>query len=72
MLDNWFLTGYEGNDMQYKWDLQLIITKKLELEKCINNLNTLSTEKSTYWSDQNKIPGILNFCVTKVIFQVTV
>jgi hypothetical protein len=35
-----------------------------------NNLKHLSTGEPTYWpSDRNKLPGLMDFCVTKSILQ---
>lgn len=65
-----FLVGGDYNAKHPRWGSRLTTPKGRELEKCIvkNNLNILSTGKPTYWpSDNNKIPDVIDFCVTKNI-----
>jgi hypothetical protein len=52
------------------WGSGLTTTKGTELHKVMknNNLKHLSTGHPTYWpSDSNKIPYLIDFCVTKEI-----
>ena len=52
------------------WGSRLTATKGRELHKFMknNNLKHLSTRQPTYWpSDPNKIPALIDFCVTKGI-----
>jgi len=52
------------------WGSRLTTKKGRELHKVTkdNNLKHLSTRQPTYWpSDPNKIPALIDFCVTKGI-----
>jgi hypothetical protein len=57
------------NAKHIDWGSRLVKPKGRELFKTVesNNLKHLSTGEPTYWpNDMNKLPDLVNFCVTKV------
>lgn len=63
-----FLAGGDYNAKHQRWGSRLTTPKGRQLVKSmdINNLNHLSTGEPTYWpTDPNKIPNVLDLCVTK-------
>lgn len=65
-----FIAGGDYNSKHTLWGSRLITTKGRELAHVIqeNNLSFLSTGTPTYWpTDNNKIPDLLDFFVTKGI-----
>jgi hypothetical protein len=66
-LGNRFIAGGDYNAKHTSWGSRLTNTKRRELFKVMqNNLKHLSKRQPTYWSrDPNKIPDLLDFCVTK-------
>lgn len=69
-LGNRFLAGGDYNAKHSRWGSRLTTTKGRELVKVMDkqNLGVLSTGKPTYWpSDTEKIPDVIDFCVTKGI-----
>lgn len=62
-----FITGGDFNAKHVSWGSRLTTTKGRELYALINenNYSTLSTGEPTYWpTDVNKIPDLLDFCIT--------
>lgn len=71
-LGNTFIVGGDFNAKHTNWGSRLITSRGRELIKAIQskNLNYISTGTPTYWpADPNKIPDLLDFCVTKNINQ---
>ena len=69
-LGNRFIAGGDYNAKHQEWGSRLNTTRGRELLKAIKNKNLshLSTGEPTYWpTDMNKIPDLLDFCVTKGI-----
>lgn len=69
-LGNRFLVGGDYNAKHTRWGSRLVTTRGRELLKCmdVNNYKHLSTGRPTYWpSDINKIPDLIDFCVTNGI-----
>jgi len=69
-LGHCFIAGGDFNAKHTFWGSRLTNTKGRELFRVMqnNNLKHLSTRQPTYWpSDPNKIPELLDFCVTKGI-----
>lgn len=69
-LGNRFIAGGDYNAKNLFWGSRLTTTKGRELHKVMkhNNLNCLSTGQPTYWpSDPNKIPDLVDICITKGI-----
>jgi hypothetical protein len=67
-----FIAGGDYNAKHTDWGSRLITPRGRELLKTmeINDIKHLSTGEPTYWpSDRNKLPGLVNFCVTKGIPQ---
>jgi hypothetical protein len=65
-----FIAGGDYNAKHTDWVSRLITPRGRILLKTMesNNLTHLSKEKPTYWpSDMNKIPDLVDFCVTKGI-----
>lgn len=62
-----FIAGGDFNAKHQQWGSRLATTKGKELYAVIknNNMATLSTGQPTHWpSDLNKIPDVIDFCVT--------
>ena len=69
-LGNRFLAGGDYNAKHTQWGSRLITVRGKNLLNSINTnrLNYLTTYETTYWSiDINKIPDLLDFCITKNI-----
>ena len=69
-LGNRFLACGDYNAKNIHWGSRITTPRGRELMKAIetNNLNHLSTGQPTHWpSDTNKIPDLIDFCVTKNI-----
>jgi hypothetical protein len=67
-----FIAGGDYNAKHTDWGSRLIIPRGLEVVKTKerNNLKHPSTGEHTYWpSDRNKLPDLVDFCVTKGIPQ---
>jgi hypothetical protein len=67
-----FIAGGDYNAKHTDWGSRLITPRGREVLKTIerNNLKHLSTGEPTYWpSDRNKLPELVDFCVTKGIPQ---
>jgi hypothetical protein len=65
-----FIAGGDYNAKHTDWDSRLITPRGRVLLKTMesNNLTHLSTGQPIYWpSDKNKIPDLVDFCVTKGI-----
>jgi hypothetical protein len=65
-----FIIGGDFNAKHTHWGSRLITTKGRELLKAINEYKceAISTGKATYWpKDPNRIPDLLDFCITKNI-----
>lgn len=65
-----FIAGGDYNAKHQMWGSRLTTTRGRELWKAIqeHNLNHLSTGEPTYWpTDRNKIPDLIDFCITKGI-----
>jgi hypothetical protein len=65
-----FIAGGEYNVKHSDWGCKLITPRSREVLKTLerNNLEHLSTGHTTYWpSDMNKIPDLVDVCVTKGI-----
>ena len=70
MLGCRFIAGGDYNAKNTTWGSRLTTTKGKELYKAIRSLELTvsSTGEPTYWpSDLNKIPDLIDFCVTKGI-----
>jgi exonuclease III len=68
-----FIAGGGYNAKHTDWGSRLITPRGHEVLKTIerNNLKHLSMGNPTYWpSDRNKLPDLVDFCVTKAIPQV--
>jgi hypothetical protein len=71
-LGHWFIPGGDYNAKHTDWGSRLITSRKREILKTMkrNNLKHLSMGEPAYWpSDRNKLPKLLDFCVTKGILQ---
>jgi hypothetical protein len=71
-LGRWFIAGGDYNVKHTDWESRLITPRGHEVLKTMerNNLKHLSTGEPTYWpSDRNKLPDLVDFCVTKGISQ---
>ena len=69
-LGNRFIAGGDYNAKNTIWGSRLTTTKGRELHRVIlhSNLNYISTGQPTYWPNAtNKLPDLLDFCVTKGI-----
>jgi exonuclease III len=69
-LGNQFLAGGDYNAKHTHWGSRLTTPRGRELMKATesNNLTCLSTGQPTYWpTDVNKIPDLIDFCITKGI-----
>lgn len=69
-LGNRFLAGGDYNAKHTHWGSRLITPKGRQLYMAMetNNLKYISTGEPTYWpTDTNKIPDLVDFCVTKGI-----
>ena len=69
-LGNRFLEDGDDNAKNIHWGSRLTTPRGRELMKATetNNLNRLSMGQPTYWSsDADKIPYLIDFCVTKSI-----
>lgn len=69
-LGNNFLAAGDYNAKHTFWGSRLVSTKGRQLLNCLrkNKLKTVSTGEPTYWpSDRNKVPDLVDFCVTKNI-----
>jgi hypothetical protein len=69
-LGNKFFAGGDYNAKHPTWGSRLITPKGRELFKAMkaNNLQHLSTGEPTYWpTNRNKIPDVIDFCITKGI-----
>jgi hypothetical protein len=69
-LGNKFFAGGDYNAKHPTWGSRLITPKGRELLKAMkaNNLQHLSTGEPTYWpTDRNRIPDVIDFCITKGI-----
>jgi hypothetical protein len=67
-----FIAGGDYNAMHADWGSRLITPRGRKLFNRMerNNLKHLSTGQPTYWpSDTNKLPDLVDFCVTKGIPQ---
>jgi exonuclease III len=65
-----FTAGEDCNAKHTDWGSRLITPRGREVLKTMkrNNLHPLSTGEPTYWSsDRNKLPDLVDFCVTKGI-----
>jgi hypothetical protein len=65
-----FLVGGDFNAKHTHWGSRLINPKGRQLYLAMekNNLTRLSIKEPTYWpTDKNKVPGLVDFCVTKGI-----
>lgn len=65
-----FIAGGDYNAKHTLWGSRLITPKGRTLFKVIqrNNLSHISTGEPTYWpSDRNKLPDVIDFCITKGI-----
>lgn len=65
-----FLAGGDYNAKHVRWGSRLTSTKGRQLWNsiCVNKLTPISTGQPTYWpTDRNKIPDLIDFCVTKNI-----
>jgi hypothetical protein len=63
-----FIAGGGYNAKHTDWGSRLITPRGREVLKTLerNNLEDLSTGEPTYWSyDRNKLPDLVDFCVTK-------
>jgi hypothetical protein len=63
-----FIAGGDCNAKHTDWGSRLITPREREVLKTMerNNLKHLSTGEPTYWpSDRNKLPDLVDFCVTK-------
>jgi hypothetical protein len=63
-----FIAGGNYNAKHTAWGSRLITPRGREVHKTMEHLHLrhLSTGEPTYWpSDRNKLPGLLDFCVTK-------
>jgi hypothetical protein len=68
-----FIAGGDYNAKHTDWGSKLITPRGRELFNTMewNNLKYLSTGELTYWpSDRNKLPDLVDFCVTEGIPQV--
>jgi endonuclease/exonuclease/phosphatase (EEP) superfamily protein YafD len=66
------IAGGDYNAKHTHWGSRLITPRGYEVLKTLerNNLKHLSTGEPTYWpSDRNKLPYLVDFCVTKGIPQ---
>lgn len=69
-LGHTFLTGGDFNAKHTMWGSRLITTKgrQLQLASQVLNLTIHSSGEPTYWpTDPNKIPDLIDFCITKGI-----
>ena len=67
-----FIAGGDYNAKHHYWGSRLITTKGKSLHNTImtNMYGIISTGQPTYWpTDRNKIPDVIDFCVTKGIAQ---
>jgi hypothetical protein len=65
-----FIAGGDYNAKHTDWGSRLITSRGHEIFNTMerNNLKHLSTVEPTYWpSDRNKLPDLVDFCVTKGI-----
>jgi hypothetical protein len=65
-----FITGGDYNAKHTDWGYRLITPRGREVLKTMkrNNLGHLSMGEPTFWpSDRNKLPALVDFCVTKGI-----
>jgi hypothetical protein len=71
-LRRWFIVGGDYNAKHTNWGSRLITPRGRKVLKMMekNNLKHLSTREPMYWpSDRNKLPDLVDFCVTKGIPQ---
>ena len=71
-LGNRFLVGGDFNAKHTFWGSRHTNTKGMELFNVLqyNNIKYISTRQPTYWSsDPNKLPDLLDFCVTRELAQ---
>jgi hypothetical protein len=69
-LGQWFIAGCAYNAKDTSWGSRLITPRGREIYKTMQRLHLrhLSTGEPTYWpSDRNKLPDLLDFCVTNGI-----
>ena len=69
-LGNKFLAGGDYNAKHVQWGSRLTTPKGKQLYEAIHekNLSYLSSGHPTYWpTDRNKIPDLIDFCITKGI-----
>jgi hypothetical protein len=67
-----FTAGGDYNAKQTDWGSRLITPRGREILRTMerNNLKHLSMREPTYWpSDRNRLPDLVDFCVTKGIPQ---
>lgn len=67
-----FIAGGDYNAKHHYWGSRLITTKGKNLYNTVrsNKYEYISTGEPTYWpTDRNKIPDLIDFCVTKGITQ---
>jgi hypothetical protein len=67
-----FIAGGDYNAKHTNWGSRLITSRGCEVLKMFerNNLKHISMGKPTYWpSDRNKLPDLVDLCVTKGIPQ---
>jgi hypothetical protein len=65
-----FIAGGDYNAKHTDWGSRLITPRGREILRTMEQLNLphLSTGEPTYWpSDRNKLPDLLDFCITKGI-----
>ena len=65
-----FLAGGDYNAKHIFWGSRITTPKGRQLQEAVKhlNLNVLSTGEPTYWpTDLNKIPDLIDFCVSKGI-----
>jgi hypothetical protein len=67
-LGHWFITGGDYNAKHTNWGSRLITPRGHEVLKMMekNNLKDPFMGEPAYWSsDRNKLPNLVDFCVTK-------
>lgn len=69
-LGNRFIAGGDFNAKHTFWGSRLILTRGRELLKATETLNLgiISSGQPTYWpTDNNKVPDLIDFCISKGI-----